>query len=683
MERISNTKRGMASLAVFRALYDGKKDIYAIISEFIKLIIINRNITFFELQQMVAWVSEEYGFNLPEAVIKRSISKLDFLNKERTQYIVTTSLDANKCQSIQQSLKEAQDNNTTLTASLLHYAKQKFHGRITNTKQEEELKKAFYSYVIDEKAVPPEYNAIISGFVVSISNNETLKTQLNCVRQGMIIYVGLTYNTDYHVIDEIDVPLYIYLDTEILFSMAGYNGKLYKTLFDEFYELVTQINKHSKKMIHFRYFTETRQEIDGYFAVAENIVCHKQQLDPSKQAMTHIVSSCQSAHQVKEMQADFYEKTKKLNIKLDSQESYYDKENAQFSIEHKTLLNEFSKEYTAEDIYKKLKLLNYINIKRGNKSQKIFRNIGHILVSGNKLTFKLAHHNQIRPTGYVPLATDLDFLTNRFWLSLNKGLGNNMNLHSFDIITKAQIALSTLVNDAVGHYYDELKNEIENGGLDTEELKRKIASLRQLAVKPEEINTVNEDTYINIVGIEEIDFYIAEKYHESEKRREENEKLKEEISQTNQQLRNATQMLANKQNQENKSKFEKDKQEYDIRKKSWVMSNFKKKKQKSLRIALTYTLIIIVLAIATFLFKETKWISATIAFAMLAIPFIRPLVNHAPIKEAYLFLLQKSLRDNYKSQLEERFHQENPVPTLQHITTEEMIKRIRDIQQNS
>ena len=27
MERISNTKRGMASLAVFRALYDGKKDI--------------------------------------------------------------------------------------------------------------------------------------------------------------------------------------------------------------------------------------------------------------------------------------------------------------------------------------------------------------------------------------------------------------------------------------------------------------------------------------------------------------------------------------------------------------------------------------------------------------------------------------------------------------------------------
>ena len=97
----------MASLAVFRALYNGKKDIYAIISEFIKLIIINKNIKHFELQQMIIWVSDEYGFNLPEAVIKRSVNKLNFLEKSRTQYTVTTELNNEECQNIQNNLTRA------------------------------------------------------------------------------------------------------------------------------------------------------------------------------------------------------------------------------------------------------------------------------------------------------------------------------------------------------------------------------------------------------------------------------------------------------------------------------------------------------------------------------------------------------------------------------------------------
>lgn len=681
MNRISDKKKGMASLAVFRALYKSQKDIYAVISEFIKLIIINRHLAHFELQQMVIWVSEDYGFKLPEAVVKRSVNKLGFLSRVGTQYTATTHLDNEECQSIRNSLTQAQNDNDILTETLLQYAKQK-HKDSFNKAQEEELKKNFYSFVVDEKAVSPEYESIISGFIVSIDENEKLKARLNQIRQGMVIYVGLTYNTEYHTFDAIDIPLYIYLDTEILFSMAGYNGVLYKTLFDEFYDLVIQINKSSNKnLIHFRYFAETEIEIDNYFSVAEDIVAHKQQLDPSKQAMTHIVNLCKSTYHVREIQAEFYGILRKFNVELDKQEAYYDKENTQFSIEHQAVLEEFCSDYSEEDILRKLKLLNYINIKRGNKSQRIFRNIGHILVSANQLTFRLAHHKDIYQTGNVPLITSLDFLTNRFWLTLNKGLSQDMNLHSFDIITKARIALSTLVNDSIGIYYDELKNEIKQGNLDTEGIKQRIVALRQLAVKPEEINPANEDTYINVIGVDEINRYIAEKYYEEEKRRKEAEQLKgiiaefeEKNMQKDKQIQCMAQKLVDKQNFEYEKILEKQKWEYNVKEQQWIRSNYEARKRKYLMTVIIYSLIVIVLFVAAYFFEDIKWISTAVALVMFVIPFIRPLVNHTPIQDAFVFFFCKSYRDKYKAGLSDKYRANNPTPTLQYVTIEDIIR---------
>ena len=64
-----------------------------------------------------------------------------------------------------------------------------------------------------------------------------------------MIFVGLNYNADYNTIDKLDTPLHIYLDTEIIFHMSGLNGELYKDLFDEFFELVQEINKKAKNPI--------------------------------------------------------------------------------------------------------------------------------------------------------------------------------------------------------------------------------------------------------------------------------------------------------------------------------------------------------------------------------------------------------------------------------------------------
>lgn len=42
--------------------------------------------------------------------------------------------------------------------------------------------------------------------------------------------------------------LTIYLDTEILFHFAGYNGKIYKSLFEDFFTYVNEINGQARKL---------------------------------------------------------------------------------------------------------------------------------------------------------------------------------------------------------------------------------------------------------------------------------------------------------------------------------------------------------------------------------------------------------------------------------------------------
>ena len=92
MDRISDKRKCMASLAVFRNLYNQKRDVYCVIAEFIKLAIAEKALSSFDLQQMVNIINQDYGFDLPVAVVKRALGKLDFLNKDKSSY--TIKIDA-------------------------------------------------------------------------------------------------------------------------------------------------------------------------------------------------------------------------------------------------------------------------------------------------------------------------------------------------------------------------------------------------------------------------------------------------------------------------------------------------------------------------------------------------------------------------------------------------------------
>ena len=117
--------------------------------------------------------------------------------------------------------------------------------------------------------------------------NGTAKQILENTRQGLIIFDGLRYSAE-HLPSALTKNLTVYLDTEILFSAAGYHGELRRQLFLDFFNLVTQVNEKANKnsgRILLRYFDDTAREIENYFDAATAIVEKRARAEFGKQAM--------------------------------------------------------------------------------------------------------------------------------------------------------------------------------------------------------------------------------------------------------------------------------------------------------------------------------------------------------------------------------------------------------------
>ena len=691
----------MASLAVFRDLYNQKKDIYSVIAEFEKLAIAENALSSFNLQEMVGIINHDYGLDLPSAVVKRALGRLRFLDVSNENYTINKDIEFN-ADEIRKNTDAEGAKNQKILDSLYSFVESK-SSKTLSTSEKSELSNNFCTFIVDEN-IPSQYGEYISQFIIEKSDDKGFVEQLNQIRQGVVIYVGLNYNADFHNIDKLDTPLYIYLDTEIMFHIFGLNGDLYKNLFDEFYELVQEINtKARKQIIRLRYFAENIDEIDSYFRVAERIVRKEEQLNPSRQAMRSIVNGCIDASQVVEKKAEFFKTLSDKDIRLDKQDNYYDKEvNWEFLIDSKPFYDNINGDITEKDIDRKVKLLNYISIKRGYKKEAIFRTVGHILLSANKITFNIAFSPNVREDNYIPLATSLSFLTNRLWLILNKGLSGLSTLHSLNIISKAQIALSSRINDNVGRLYSQFIEEDKQGKFDIDKKKATLAELHISTVSPDELNSNNTSTYIDVIGMNDINAFIAERELSNLKIKEEREVFYNEMENMKSKvdtlqkkhdsesslheaalLKAAKKILIHRNEKEQES-FEKEKKEYDDNLKDFIKYCEKKTWKKNFITAGLYIVIIVILFILNYIFDKNssnlliKYSVHIVSFIIFIIPFVRPLIKHEKVSNAFKFILLQSYRDKLKSQDESEFRKIHSDPILKLSTLEEIIQELKD-----
>ncbi len=72
MSDIKEASRRLASLAVFRELYNSNKDVYGVIAEFLNEIIATKGLHQFNLTDIANLLNTTFDFSIPEAVVNNT-----------------------------------------------------------------------------------------------------------------------------------------------------------------------------------------------------------------------------------------------------------------------------------------------------------------------------------------------------------------------------------------------------------------------------------------------------------------------------------------------------------------------------------------------------------------------------------------------------------------------------------
>lgn len=508
----------IASVVVFKELLDNDKDIYDIIAEFSKAAIIDCKKWVFTPTDLRQILEEVFDFKLPEAVIKATLKKRLIKNKfvrlSNGEYAV---IDVNEKinPEFAQNYSEKKALYKKTEAEFSDYIEKKKEVKLTDF-DKEGVRNSLNQFLLGSSHAD-EYSQDISAFILLNKSNSDFVRRINLVKEGVVLYTGIRYTADLNELGVWNKSLTIFLDTEMLFYFIGYNGEIYREIFFDFLKLVREINqaslkKNGIKKIELKYFVETEKEIHKFFHVAGLIMENKVSLDPSKTAMKEIVNGCSAKSDVITKRNKFFIDLKTSGIHLEEDRNYY--ETPEYNVEGSEIIKDLAKmskkngkEFDEEHCKASLGIFTKINVLRKGVSDRGFENSKFILLTGNRYTLYLAKNAQIKFSEKdIPFATDLDFITDKFWFKLKKGFGSSGDIpKSFDAITKAQIILSKQINYTVQEKYTALNEKFKSGQITKEEAISLNYDLRESSLKPEEINEINlkdSITFINNYSIE-------------------------------------------------------------------------------------------------------------------------------------------------------------------------------------
>ena len=219
----------LSSLVTFKSLQDQGYDIYNVIGEFIKDIFYQTKIpmTSIEVKEKLY---HSYGFNIPEAVIKTSLKRIN-ANKNNGKYQLYGDSYAleNNNSNLQIQNSALQDTYNQIINEIYNYIK------LENKKDDiskEDILDSLLLHIKDDGTIKDNKNIeYVSSFIIKNQNNEKIIKLLNDAKDGYILLTGLSYQTDSNEIYNIKNDLTLLLDTELLFNAMGYNGELYKNIF--------------------------------------------------------------------------------------------------------------------------------------------------------------------------------------------------------------------------------------------------------------------------------------------------------------------------------------------------------------------------------------------------------------------------------------------------------------------
>ena len=487
----------LASYATFKELYnEGKyRSPYQILAEFIKYIVLAENTYSFSLVKMKQDLKRVFGFELPTAVIKTAVKGIDGITKgsATSDYIVNNKQLIENAEFVSLR-KETETENLELSKLLLDYAHEHYSDQYI---QEDVLVQDFIAYLIDENSNTKNHD-LISGFILKNSDDVKIQESIESIRQGAVLYIGLNYNIS--ETGSLGKDLTLYLDTEILFDLAGYNGGVYQSIAEDFIDLVKDANEGDHK-IKLCYFTEVKNEIENFFDMARDIVIGRQ-IPNNKPAMKSIVNGCKEETDVIEKCADFFLKLRtQYSIVEDQIESYYLSSYDDYNLEG--IRNEaFPQD---EETSEALTYVSHINKLRKGVRYREYTESGYIFVTetskvldvSKNMIALLSAEDEMDSVHACGFAQNMSGISNILWYKLNKGFGRKDFPQSLDAVLKAKVVLAKHISQKVSKAYQELKKQYNEGAISKEIMAARMLALREKSEKPEDISIDNVENELD------------------------------------------------------------------------------------------------------------------------------------------------------------------------------------------
>ncbi|WP_410220762.1 hypothetical protein [Pedobacter sp.] len=519
------TNNLLASVALFRHLYDheGYNNMYDILADFIRGAIIYEGKLIYTSQELKEILKNVYDFEILDSVIKTTI-KVKFEGKYIKNYNTFTFDQSLRedFEKVEKELREVNQVNNALLNSLYNYISEK-KGKELNIEEKSKIFENFSQFTMDN-GHQDEYSDLISAFIISNSGNSDFTCNLNSIREGIILYQGVSYTANLNELGKWETDLDIFLAPEHLFHALGYNGELFKEIFLDFYTLVKEINQANKptgknrdKKIKLYYLPEAASDVKKMFYKAESIVAGKETLLPTKNAMEEIVKNAKSISDVKAKQIKFFLNLESLGIH-EFDIDYDPAKHSQYNVVDQQIINELEKEaqrakrpFEPNFCYSQLNIFSKINYRRRGVNNVPFEKISVIYLTENSTSKYLAHRHSVKfQSKDIAFAKDIDFIISRFWFKLKKGFKHQDSRipKSFDLINKARIVISAYTNNNIAKRYEDAVSEFKSGKLTKAEMIHLNIELRSKTNAPELVTEYNIDDTLSFLADDKFIEYV-------------------------------------------------------------------------------------------------------------------------------------------------------------------------------
>lgn len=246
--------------------------------------------------------------------------------------------------------------------------------------------------------------------------------------------------------------------------------------------------------------------------------------------------------------------------------------------------------------------------------------------------------------------------------------------------------MSSRISDSIGRLFNELEEQDKQGNFDKEDKKRLLADLHSKIVAPENISSDDNENYLSIISIKDIEQLQSQQILERQNQKAEidkqNEKLENAIrdkEETQKSLEYAAKEILESRNAKIREIYKNDQSVYNQRKNDICGKMYKKKKLQHFFVVIVYILYVAILILLSNIQANIKcWeiISKIACVIIAALPFFRPIINHTQIKDSFAFCLQRAYRDRIRTDQLKKYEEENAAPLLHLYTIEEIMEEL-------